>query len=414
MRVTPKDINIMPDKSISELLGNYQPGYSLEQGFYKLPEVYETEIENIFLKHWILAGHVSQIKSVGDYFLFEFDKESIIITRTQGDEIKAHLNVCRHRGSRICLEQEGNAKRFTCPYHAWSYSLDGSLIAARLMDEGFDKGSNGLHQAHVELVGGLIFISLAENPLSLAAMRSDLNDTLDQFGFDNMSLARQQSYTINANWKLAVENYQECYHCTPSHQEYAKIHALALSPQEFDKHCTRYLKESSGQVKTKSAAYYFDLAKSGEEGYQYGRYPLLPDKKSGGLDGKAQSILLGKLSHYDGAASEFMVGPVTYFLIYDDYMVGYRFLPLSLDQCVCDVFWFVNGDAVEGKDYNLDKLTWLWDVTTQADETIVVNNQKGVDSHFYQPGQLSEMEYFQQHFLNWYLEAISGKKIDAF
>jgi len=396
----------MAHQSISQLISNYRQGYSLEQGFYKRSDVYETEIENIFLKHWILAGHVSQISAVGDYFLFELDKESVIITRTQGGEVKAHLNVCRHRGSRVCLEKKGNAKRFTCPYHAWSYGLDGALIAARMMDDSFDKSVNGLHQAHVELVGGLIFVSLAENPLSLKGMRSDLDLTFERFGFDKMCLAKQKRYEINANWKLAVENYQECYHCTPSHLEYAKIHALSLSPQKFAEYRKNYLARTTGDIRTDAANYYFDLAKSGEEGYQYDRHPLLPNMKSGGLGGKPVSILLGDLTSYEGATSEFMLGPVTFFLIYDDHMVGYRFLPLSVDKCVCDIFWFVNDDAEEGKDYELDDLTWLWDVTTQADEVIIANNQLGVDSRFYQPGKLSQMEDFQQHFLDWYVASL--------
>lgn len=397
---------MMSDHSILELVQRYQQGYSLEQGFYNRPDVYESEVKNIFLQHWMLAGHVSQINAVGDYFLFEFDRESIIVARTQDGEIKAHLNVCRHRGSRVCLAKKGNATHFTCPYHAWSYGLDGSLIAARMMDETFNKANNGLHQAHVELVGGLIFVSLAEKPLSLKAMKSDLSETLNQLGFDNMRLAEQKHYKINANWKLAVENYQECYHCTPSHREYAKIHALALSPEKFEKHRQQYLDSADSEIRTDDAAFYFDLAKPGEEGYQYGRYPLLPNMKSGGLGGKPVSRLLGSLTGYDGAASEFMVGPVTFFLIYNDHMVGYRFLPLSVDQCVCDVFWFVNAEAEDGIDYQLDDLTWLWDITTQADEEIIKNNQAGVDSHFYRPGKLSKMEDFQQHFLNWYLEKL--------
>ena len=87
-------------------------------------------------------------------------------------------------------------------------------------------------------------------------------------------------------------------------------------------------------------------------------------------------------------------------------MVGYRFLPVTKDTCVCDVFWFVHEEAEEGKDYDLEELTWLWDVTTQADEKIVVDNQKGVNSHFYTPGRLSDMEDFQQNFLNWYIQVL--------
>ena len=389
-----------------ELLNNYQTGYSLEQSFYTNDEIYKKEIENIFLKHWFLAGHTSQIPEHGDFFLFEFDKESIIITRTKTGEINAFLNVCRHRGSHICLGKKGNSKALVCPYHAWSYNLDGELVAARNMEDDFDKSANGLHRVHLELVGGLIFISLAEKPLSIKAMQEDLKDTFEMFGFDKMKLIQQKTYPIQSNWKLAAENYQECYHCVPSHKEYSQIHALAMSPSKFKALKETYLENKTNPIRTTSSDFYYDLAKEGEEGYQYSRDPLLPGMKSGMLDGKAASRFLGNITEYDCGSSEFMLGPLSYFLIYNDHMLGYRFLPISQDKCICDVFWFVHEDAEEGKDYDHAALTWLWDVTTQADEEIIVNNQKGVDSHFYTPGKLSGMEEFQQHFLNWYLDAL--------
>lgn len=391
---------------MSELKKNYQSGYSLGQSFYTNDEIYQKEIEDIFLKHWIFSGHASQIPKHGDFFLFEFDKESIIITRTNSGEINALLNVCRHRGSHICLEKKGNAKSLICPYHAWSYNLDGKLSAARNMNDDFDKSANGLHRVHLKLIGGLIFISLAEKPLSLKSMQDDLQDTFDLFGFDRMKLIKQKTYPISANWKLAVENYQECYHCTPSHREYSEIHSATLPRAKQNQHLEDYLRTKTNAIRTRSCDCYFDLANEGDEGYQYSREPLLPGMKSGTAGGKAASRLLGRITDYDGAASDLMIGPLSFFLIYDDHMVGYRFMPLSIDKCVCDIFWFVNEAAEEGNDYDLKELTWLWDVTTQADEEIVANNQKGVNSHFYSPGKLSEMEGFQQHFLNWYLKVL--------
>ncbi len=393
-------------ETLSELIKNYRKGYSLNRRFYKDPEIYDAEMKNIFLKNWLFAGHVSQIPNIGDYFLFEFDKESIIIVRTKDGNIKAHLNVCRHRGSQLCLEKTGNSKAFTCPYHAWSYDLNGDLIAARLMNEEFDKAHHGLHQAHIELIGGLIFISLAKTPLSLSAMREDLKDVFDQFGFGNMKVAAHKTYQIAANWKLATENYQECYHCAPSHQEFAKIHAMALTPAKFKERKKHFVDSPEKTIRTKASSFYFDLAIDGNECYQYDRNPLLEGMKSGSIGGKPVAPLLGTIKKYEGGTSEFMVGPVNFFLIYDDHMLGYRFTPVSLDECKCDVFWFVRGDAIEGKDFDLEKLTWLWNVTTQADEKIITNNQKGVDSRYYSPGKLSEMEFFEQSFLNWYLKVM--------
>jgi phenylpropionate dioxygenase-like ring-hydroxylating dioxygenase large terminal subunit len=392
--------------NIKQLVAEQKQGFSLAQTFYKDIDIYAAEINNIFLKHWLFAGHVSQVPIAGDYFTFEFDTESVIVLRTTTGEIKAHINVCRHRGSKICLEQSGTQKSLTCPYHAWNYNLDGELISARNMPNDFELSDNGLHKVNVELLGGLIFVCLSENPPSVASLRQDLNSTFELFGMHSMKLAEKKSYRIPANWKLAVENYQECYHCAPSHQEFAQVHAMAKPPKMFQKAKENFSQANQGNPKFTEFNRYFDLAEEGQEGYQYDRNPLLRNALSGSLGGKTVAPLLGTLQGYDGGASELMIGPLSYFLIYDDHMIGYRFLPISADECICDVFWFVNESAVQGKDYQLEQLTWLWDVTTQADKTIIRNNQKGVDSRFYQSGRLSEMERFQQSFLNWYLQAL--------
>ncbi len=243
--------------NLSHLINTYRSGYSLERVFYENEEIYQKEIRNIFFEHWILAGHTSQIPRRGDFFLFEFDKESVIVTRTKEGHINALLNVCRHRGSRICLETSGNTQALICPYHAWAYDLDGQLLAARTMDDDFDRSANGLHRAHVECVGGLIFISLAKRPLSLKFMRDDLKDTFDLFGFERMKQIEQKSYPINANWKLATEHYQECYHCTPSHREYARIHANALPAAQLDCHWKAYLQAQTNDIRTTPSAFYF-------------------------------------------------------------------------------------------------------------------------------------------------------------
>jgi phenylpropionate dioxygenase-like ring-hydroxylating dioxygenase large terminal subunit len=393
---------------IQHLVASQRPGYSLAQAFYKDQAVYQQEINQIFLKHWLYAGHVSQIPQSGDYFTLEFDTESVIVARNSRGEVKAHMNVCRHRGSRICLESSGSQKSLTCPYHAWNYSLDGELLSARNMPEGFDRSQHGLHKVQVAVLHGLIFICLSDHAPSLDALAHDLAEVFVLFGFDTMKLAEKKSYRIPANWKLAVENYQECYHCAPSHPEFAQIHAMAKAPQVFQTAKANFHRDHQHNPKFKAFNRYFDLAEAGQEGYQYDRNPLLRGSVSGSVGGKAVAPLLGDISDYDGGASELMVGPLSYFLLYDDHMVGYRFFPLSVDECICDVSWFVHEKAVAGKDYQLDQLTWLWDVTTQADKKIIMNNQQGVDSRYYQSGPLSDMEHFQQHFLRWYLQALNS------
>ena len=392
----------------SMLKDNYKSGYSLNQRYYKDEGIYNLEINNIFHKHWLFAGHISQVPNIGDYFLFEFSSESIIIVRNKNNKLKAHINVCRHRGSKICLDKKGNKNLLTCPYHAWSYDLDGVLISAREMPDDFEFEYNSLIPVHLELIGGFIFISLSKNPLSLDNLKRDLNETLELFGLDCLKLVKHKSYSIPANWKLAVENYNECYHCIPSHKEFSRIHLMGTNDEVFKLKKSEYQQLNENNPKYAQFNCYYDNAEPGQEGYQYDRNPLNPGIFSGTVTGEAAAPLLGKLTEYDHGASELMIGPLMFFLIYDDHIVGYRFTPISVDNCVCDIFWMVRDDAIENIDFNINNLIWLWDTTTVADKTIIINNQKGVNSKFYSPGRLSLMENFQKEFLDWYIKTIHG------
>ena len=123
----------MNNVDLKNLIKNQKPNYTLDQAFYVDDYIFELDIKNIFSKQWVFVGHVSRIPNYGDYFLFNIGKESIIIIRDNNNKIHAHYNVCRHRGSQICLENEGNKKILTCPYHAWSYNLDGSIKSANVI-----------------------------------------------------------------------------------------------------------------------------------------------------------------------------------------------------------------------------------------------------------------------------------------
>ena len=145
----------MDNTQIKSLIKSQKDNYSLDQEFYTNDDIFKIDLENIFFKQWVFVGHISRIPNIGDYFLFEIGSESIIIIRDSYNIIHAHYNVCRHRGSRICLESEGNKKLLICPYHAWSYKLDGTIQSARLMCEEFDKAQWSLNKCHVKVFEGL-------------------------------------------------------------------------------------------------------------------------------------------------------------------------------------------------------------------------------------------------------------------
>ena len=397
-------------KSIKELLNHHQEDWSLDQRFYKDESIFDLEKNHIFYDSWIFIGHESQIPNKGDYFVYKLLEEEIIVLRNKENEVKAFFNVCRHRGSRICLEESGNTSRFSCPYHSWTYNLDGKLLAAKSLREGIDKSTLGLHPCNIASVSGMLLINLSDNPQSLANLQSDLKEPFKMFGFEDLKVAAHKNYPIASNWKLAVENYQECYHCAPAHPEYSLSHSLKIEDEPGFHEAQEKMMENLESCGLKEFEVNKDFSNKdpNQEQYAYSRYALFDGYMTGSKDGKPLAPLLGDIKEFNQGCSDFNIGPVSYFLAYCDHIVGYIFTPVSQNQCQCDIYWLVNKDAEEGKDYDKDKLMWLWDVTTYADETIIVNNQKGVNSIKYKSGPYTDKEQSTRRFIKWYLSELKS------
>jgi len=393
--------------SIAELIADQKPGYSLDQRFYSDPDVYELELERIIYRHWIFAGHVSQLPDAGDFRVLNVAGESAIIVRGSDGELKAFANVCRHRGSLVCLEQSGHVDKFACPYHGWMYDIDGKLFAARDMPDDFDKEAHSLKTVSLEVVHGLIFICFTDQPLSIEACRNGLAEPMAMFDFENLKVAAQKSYDIPANWKLSIENYQECYHCATAHPEYARMHTLMLDDDKRERVQNR-MREAMAECGLKEI--YVDhvdtAAPAGEMGFGYSRTAMFDKYLTGSRDGQPVAPLLGNLTGYDKGASDFNFGPFSFMLAYSDHIVAYVFTPTGHNSSNCEIYWLVRGDAEEGKDYDVEELTWLWDVTTISDKEIIVNNSKGVHSKYYQPGPFSGMENEERVFIEWILQEL--------
>jgi len=394
-------------RSIAELIADQKPGYSLDQRFYTDPDIYELEIERIINRNWILAGHVSQLPEPGDFKVVNVARESAIIVRGTNGELQGFANVCRHRGSLVCLDDQGHADKFVCPYHGWMYDIDGQLFAARNMPDDFDMAAHGLNPVSVDVIHGLIFVCFTDTPQSLEGAKRDLAEPMAMFDFENLKVAAQKSYEIPANWKLSIENYQECYHCAAAHPEYARMHTLMLDSEKRER--------VQGKMKAKMEAcgvkdLYIDhvdtAARPGEIGFGYSRTALFDKYKTGSKDGDPVAPLLGALTDYDGGASDFSFGAFSFLLAYSDHVVAYVFTPIDHKNSNCEIYWLVRNDAEEGKDYDVDALMWLWDVTTRADKKIIVNNSKGVHSKYYRPGPFSGMERPERVYIEWILQEL--------
>lgn len=392
---------------VKELAKTRRTGFALPGLFYTSPAVFDHDIKAFWNRNWIWVGHVSQIPEPGNFFRFDYGAESVVVVRDRQGTIHAHINVCRHRGSRVCLEASGKTSVLSCPYHAWTYDLDGSLRTDRAMDGQFDRADYSLFSASLEIFQGLIFVCLSDNPPEIKPALERLAPLTRPFGLEGLKVAHSASYPVPANWKLALENYLECYHCAPAHKEYSRSHSLK-DPASMTKELLSTLAQNShraGLPVTELNETGPDAESLGGDVY-YRRYPLYPGYRTGSRSGEPVAPLVGEITHYDGGATDVMIGPLNSFLAYADYVVGYRFVPKTLQETDIQVVWMVRDDAIEGSDYSLEDLTWLWDVTSQDDERIIRYNQQGVNSVAFRPGPLSSMEWGIETFYHGYLQQI--------
>ncbi|MDH3372708.1 MAG: aromatic ring-hydroxylating dioxygenase subunit alpha [Gammaproteobacteria bacterium] len=395
-------------RSVEELIVSHKPGYALDQRFYTDPEVYALEIERVVSRNWIVAGHQSELPQPGDFKVLNVANDSAIIVRGSDGELKAFANVCRHRGSLVCLEAAGNARKFSCPYHGWMYDIDGNLTAARSMPEDFDNSQYALNRVSLDTLGGLMLVCFSDNPPRLDGAKRDLAEPLAIFDFENLKVAAHKDYAIPANWKLAIENYQECYHCATAHPEYAQMHTLMVDRRKREPLQKNMLGRMEDCGIRKIEIDKIDLnAPPGEMGYGYSRTALFEGYLTGSKGGKPVAPLLGDIKDYDGGGSDFVIGAFSFLLVYSDHAVVYVFTPVDMHNCKCDIYWLVRKGAEEGKDYDVDELIWLWDVTTEADKTIIVNNWKGVQSRYYKPGPFSGMESAEQMWTEWIVQELA-------
>jgi Rieske 2Fe-2S family protein len=412
-RISTRNANPEDDR-LRELITAQPKGCALQQAFYSDASIYALDVERIFMRRWLCVGHESRIPNSGDFFVHEIAGESLIIVRGRDEVVRALVNVCRHRGSEVCYEKEGNAKALVCPYHAWAYELDGSLRAARQMNESIDKSEYGLTQIHVQIQEGLIFVCFADDPPKLNDVEQTLRASLGRYGWADAKVVHRGIYSVDANWKLAMENYFECYHCGPAHPEFARHHATEkhLDPE------AKVLREKSWEracamgIEIPEVSNWPWPAVPGEESVSAFHDATYPGSVTGSEDGQAVAPLMGDFTGYDGGFSYVDVGPASTFLAYPDYGVMYLFIPRDTQTTDMEIVWLVAKDAKEGVDYQLDRLIWMWDVTSIADKRIIDHNQKGVNSRYYRPGPYSPMEMSSQSMTEWYLEQITPGSAD--
>ncbi|MBN9757636.1 Phenylpropionate dioxygenase large terminal subunit [Pseudonocardia sp. Ae406_Ps2] len=361
----------LPDSLRETLAGHY----------YTDPAIFRAEQDNIFHKTWFCAVLAADLDKPGAFETVQIGRESVIVTRARDNSVRAYLNVCRHRGARLCTEEKGEVRRsFQCPYHAWTYGLDGKLIAAPNLNSmpDVDKVEYGLHTVHVREWLGYVWLSLAEEPPSFTetvigdvTTRLGSPDAIVGYDVENLKLGRRISYDVKANWKQIVENFMECYHCATIHPELTEVlpeFADGLAAQYFVGHGAEFGEEIKG------------FTVDGSEGLA--RIPSITQEQ----DRRYYAIT---------------VRPSVFINLVPDHVVFHRMFPLTPERTlvVCD--WLYLPEVVDsGAD--IDRSVELFHRVNVQDFDACERCQLAMDSRSYEKGGvLVPSEHHIGEFHDW-------------
>ncbi|HXH01843.1 MAG TPA: aromatic ring-hydroxylating dioxygenase subunit alpha [Candidatus Competibacteraceae bacterium] len=396
------------------LLHTRRRNYSLPQPFYNDAEFFALDLEYIFRRQWLFAGLACEIPKPGHYFTMEVGPDSLIIVRDRELRIHALYNTCRHRGSRICLSERGASAKLVCPYHQWTYELDGRLLFAGNMGEDFDPRRFHLKRAHCEVIAGYIFVCLAEEAPDFEDFRRTVAPYMAPHDLDNCKVAFESTLIEQANWKLVIENNRECYHCAGSHPE------LLNTLSEFDSTDDPRVDPAFAQRIEQKARDWDALGlpnrviHAPDNRYRVVRLPFAHGV-SMTLDGQPGcNRLLGQLRDRDLGSLRLLSLPNSWNHLQSDHALAFRVLPIGPQQTAVTTKWLVHKDAVEGVDYDVERLTRVWLATNEQDRKLAEDNQRGINSKAYEPGPYSPaIEFGVQNFIDWYssemLRQLSGE-----
>jgi glycine betaine catabolism A len=358
---------------------------TLEGRWYRSAEVFALERERIFGREWICVGREEQFAAPGDFIVAEIAGESLIIVRQPhsagGAALRAFYNVCRHRGTRICERDKGHfTGSIQCPYHAWTYALDGTLKVARNMAEvsGFRTDDFPLHEAPLALWEGFVFVTLSSRPEPFEVTYAPLLGRFSDWNIGALRTGGSVEYDVACNWKLIFQNYSECYHCPLVHPQLDK-----LSPSDSGR---------NDLMEGRFLGGYSELRRHGASLTTSGATdrPAL-----GSVHGEA----LDRVYYYT-------VFPTLLLSLHPDYVMVHYLRPVAVDRTQMTCSWLFDPKTMECDDFNPSDAIEFWDLTNRQDWHVSELTQKGVESRAYSPGPYANAEGLLAAFDRNYLRAM--------
>ncbi len=339
--------------------------------------IFIEEQEKLFARYWLCVGRETQIAQAGQYILQNVAGESIILVRDQNGRVQGFYNVCRHRGTQICTEDGQTRSSFQCPYHAWTYGLDGRLLGAPTMQDvdDFDFAEYGLHKVETAVWEGFIFLNLDANPMPFKESYAPLHNKFTDWHLPDLIAGHQITYDVAANWKIIFHNYSECYHCPTIHPRLNEL--------------TPYRNASN------------DL----EEGFILGG-PMLMSKTDGSMTMSGR-VCAPILQETNGLVFYYTLLPTMFLSIFPDYVMTHRLEPVAPNHTRIHCEWLFAPDTQADGHFNPQDAIDFWDMTNRQDWEICELTQKGVSSKAYTPGPYSDLESMLAAFDRAYLQAMS-------
>jgi glycine betaine catabolism A len=405
-------------RHIAALLATYRPGYALPGAFFADDTLYHAEMDYIFGRHWLFVASEPEIPEGGDYRTFQIGPWPIFVLRRDDGSIAAFHNTCRHRGSRILQQDAGIAgSQLQCPYHRWTYDLDGRVLNCGATGEA-PAAQRGLKALHVKQLAGLIFVCLADEPPDdFDDMGQRVAPYLTPHGLSGAKVAKQVDIIEHGNWKLTIENNRECFHCA-GHPEllcslfdfFGDIDESRMSDQER----ANYARFQTVRREQESLWTHMGLPWQCIE--ELAGRPTAFRTERLALDGSGESMtadtrvasrrLLGELTEARLGTLHFHTQPNAWFHFLSDHILTFATLPLERGRTLVRCTWLVHAEAEEGRDYDLQALTSVWNATNSQDAAFVAETQRGVSSPAYVPGPIAASEYMVQLFHTWYEERL--------
>jgi Rieske 2Fe-2S family protein len=406
-------------RSIAELVALRKPGYSLPGDFYSRELVYRAELERIWRRGWLFAGHSCEIRNPGDYITISVDNDSLIVIRGDDGRVNALWNVCRHRGTQICGASSGTVGRLVCPYHQWAFARDGALVSCRGMQDDIDKSQLGLLRAQAREIAGLVYVSLADDPPRFDEAAEAIDEFAQPQGLDRAKVAKTVDYDVPANWKLVWENNRECYHCNVNHPQYIKANFDHYNADDMTRRIQSRMEAAvtRSEEKWSQAGLAVSHRRTGMAQFPdaerncwfaANRTPLVDGYVSETMDGRQVAPLMGDYTDADVGTLRIRTLPNMWHHASCDHAVTTRVLPAGIHRTQVRVTWLVDRNAVEGRDYRLEDIMPFWQLTSEQDWDLCAMAQKGVNSSHYTPGPFSTYkEYNVDAFVRWCLHQIN-------